>query len=487
MALLLTGSPPVLADHNPDPPKNLRVVSFTTDSITIGWEHPDNRAAAFWYYHEIRTSPDGTWGSVGVDGTTTTDFRRTFQGLSLGTYDIRMRSCQSLQAHCGPYVQITASTLPSPTNVVATATSATEIHLQWDAPTGAVSYQAQIKKTADSDWFTGRQPVTETEITFGSSFTIEGDESYDLRVRACADAQATGCSLWTATLTLRTPLTELTPINFTITNVGVTSVTLRWNSPPTLSTMHPNGYDDDAIALSGYEVQSREYVAGQRVGDGWGAVQTAPEGEEITWEVMGLEPGTAYEFRLRTIAVDIVSLDPNPAELIRYSPYVLLQNQVDYDADDDGLIDIRNLAQLNAIRYDLDGDGVPSSGNETDYAAAFPAPLSGMGCPDTDDPDSDPGPCLGYELLNDLDFDENGDGEITSTDATYWNDGEGWLPFAGAGLSFNATCKATATSSTTWQLPGPSRAFPPTWYPTLSPMGLTNRHLRGRKRAGWWR
>ena len=40
--------------------------------------------------------------------------------------------------------------------------------------------------------------------------------------------------------------------------------------------------------------------------------------------------------------------------------------------------------------------------------------------------------CIGYELLNDLDFDENGDGEITSADATYWNGGEGWQPIGGA-------------------------------------------------------
>ena len=29
----------------------------------------------------------------------------------------------------------------------------------------------------------------------------------------------------------------------------------------------------------------------------------------------------------------------------------------DYDRDDDGLIEVANLAQLNAIRWDLDGDG----------------------------------------------------------------------------------------------------------------------------------
>ncbi len=32
---------------------------------------------------------------------------------------------------------------------------------------------------------------------------------------------------------------------------------------------------------------------------------------------------------------------------------------VDYDADADGLIEVRTLAQLDAMRYDLDGDGVP--------------------------------------------------------------------------------------------------------------------------------
>ena len=32
---------------------------------------------------------------------------------------------------------------------------------------------------------------------------------------------------------------------------------------------------------------------------------------------------------------------------------------VDYDADADGLLEVRTLAQLDALRHDLDGDGVP--------------------------------------------------------------------------------------------------------------------------------
>ena len=44
-------------------------------------------------------------------------------------------------------------------------------------------------------------------------------------------------------------------------------------------------------------------------------------------------------------------------------PPAAAQSSTDYDADDDGLIDINNLDQLNAIRWDLDGNGYPTAAN----------------------------------------------------------------------------------------------------------------------------
>ena len=89
----------------------------------------------------------------------------------------------------------------------------------------------------------------------------------------------------------------------------------------------------------------------------------------------------------------------------------------DYDADNDGLIEVSNLAQLDAIRYDLDGDGASLIST---YDTAFPDAPEGMGCP------SDGG-CRGYELAVDLDFDTNRNGTTESGDA-YWNNGAGWIP-----------------------------------------------------------
>ena len=66
----------------------------------------------------------------------------------------------------------------------------------------------------------------------------------------------------------------------------------------------------------------------------------------------------------------------------------------DYDVDDNGLIEVDSIAQLDAIRWDLDGDGaVDDSANATAYAAAFPNAATGMGCASG---------CSGYELVADL-------------------------------------------------------------------------------------
>ena len=93
-------------------------------------------------------------------------------------------------------------------------------------------------------------------------------------------------------------------------------------------------------------------------------------------------------------------------------------NSVDYDIDDDGLIEVSNRWQLNAIRDDLDGGGW-TGGTFASYTAAFRNTVSGMGCPDTG--------CKGYELVADLDFDTNGNGQPDAGDL-FWNGGAGWDP-----------------------------------------------------------
>jgi len=124
---------------------------------------------------------------------------------------------------------------------------------------------------------------------------------------------------------------------------------------------------------------------------------------------------------------------------------------VDYDTDDDGLIEVANLAQLDAIRYDMNGNGIATSSYQgrTRYAAAFPNASTvntvRMGCPiqtlQSGGLDLQISACSGYELTADLDFDTDGDGDVDADD-DYWNSGAGWRPLNNLPLSrstFTAT------------------------------------------------
>ena len=96
-----------------------------------------------------------------------------------------------------------------------------------------------------------------------------------------------------------------------------------------------------------------------------------------------------------------------------------------YDTDGDKLIEINYLEQLDAIRYDTDGDGWADEVSFIEkYDAAFPVTGSQLVC--------DEG-CIGYELARSLDFDSaasyaNGINEE-------WRTGNGWRSI----LNFQAT------------------------------------------------
>ena len=118
-------------------------------------------------------------------------------------------------------------------------------------------------------------------------------------------------------------------------------------------------------------------------------------------------------------------------------PGVAAQTTTDYDRDNDGLIEVKNLEQLNAIRWDLDGDGaVDDTANLASYTATFPNAAAGMGCPTNAD-DADDNDCIGYELSKSLDF--NNDASYTDTgNKNTWTTGSGWTPIAD-GAYFTAT------------------------------------------------
>ena len=95
-----------------------------------------------------------------------------------------------------------------------------------------------------------------------------------------------------------------------------------------------------------------------------------------------------------TITVTATDDGSNQSRTQQFGVTVLPTTTVDYDTDDDGLIEISNLAQLDAVRYDLNGFG--STFGQPAYAEAFA---------------------------------DAGD--------TYWNNGAGWVPIGDSSGSFS--------------------------------------------------
>ena len=190
-----------------------------------------------------------------------------------------------------------------------------------------------------------------------------------------------------------------------------------------------------ATDATGYVVQWNTANSGW---DSPTGTTTIASGSTTTYTIHSLSPNTTYYVRLITTRSG--ASDTNRADDSRPSAVADTRGGVtvvDYDDDDDGLIEVTSLAQLNAIRWDLDGNGTST---DAGYATAFPNAEPNMGCNENVVTiASGPGnpACSGYELRANLDFDTGTKGD--RTDDTYYDSGAGWTPIGDATTAYAAT------------------------------------------------
>ncbi len=293
--------------------------------------------------------------------------------------------------------------------------------------------------------------------------TASGPQQYKGYVRVHFGPNTSGRRLAEYTLTLQVP----TPTSVTSESITSTSFAVRWK-------MDERARQTIIFWRSRYDARSPEQ-----------SVQVTMVQNTKYRIISGLQSSTCYVARvqpllngksIKSAEITVATLadpdatdppaDPCAAPPPSSSPCT---TSGDYDDDDDGLIEVSCLQQLNAIRHDLDGDGVPDinpappnvgdsfiwgdrmevyiteegspgksngywymRGTFSDdqrrdlYTAAFPSAEANMGCSEGVNPAPTP-LCRGYELSTDLDFDENGNGERDDT----YNTGKGWLPIMG--------------------------------------------------------
>ena len=141
---------------------------------------------------------------------------------------------------------------------------------------------------------------------------------------------------------------DLPPIDFS--NVSDTTISLLWLPVPDASSYMIKWWPQGNPLVGEYGV-----TAGATV-----------------YQIKGAAPLTRYVIEVQPMGTQpYAKLGPVTVTTLRSAPAQALiehvvdctqgpdNDQCDYDADDDGLIEVATLAQLYAIRHDLDGNGAP--------------------------------------------------------------------------------------------------------------------------------
>ena len=398
----------------PGQPQNVtaQAVSPTDTTIELTWDAPSDGDTVVRYWTNMREKAPT---EVFRDPTEkSADLRSVrYEMLKPVTmYEFQVTACSNAFApakagsDCSEPVTVSAATTASPpdapTALMAQAgeevgIADSSIRLTWNASEDdggkAITHYEIQRRTPGGTWASADTARVEMPFPDPLQFDYAGttSQAYEFRV-AAHNADATSEYSNVASILGR----PSEPTNVVYTRTGATSIRMWWDAPGT----------------TGGAALTYQYEHSSDNGANWDVAGTT---SNTSTPVTGLTPDTNYLFRLRA-----ENADRNSA----YSANARLEQ--DYDADSDGLIDIMNLAQLNAIRWDPNGDGVADNSTYTSaYAAAFPSPAAGMGCLDTDN-NNEPGPCAGYELAADLDFDTGDTGD--RTDDEYHDGGAGWLP-----------------------------------------------------------
>ena len=216
-------------------------------------------------------------------------------------------------------------------------------------------------------------------------------------------------------------ITILRRNNGKVSVLGIPSLNDRELTAPTIDI------SDDPDGTGGnvnYQWQSRASTQ-----TAWANVQTSADMKETYTIPETTRNGTQYRvvisytdrqgYREEVISGAVVyegSPDPQPEIISEITSCSL----ADIDQDNDGLIEICDLEGLNAMRYQLDGSGYRAS----DWANKITA-----GCAD--------GGCLGYELVNDLDFNVADSYRDNIVDTT-WTTSTGWVPIGSNSNRFSS-------------------------------------------------
>lgn len=209
----------------PAAPSGLQATVPSSTLVTLSWT--DNSANEGRFEIE-RASGSGSFtalASVAANVTTYDD--ATVQATT--TYEYRVRACNP--SGCSGWSNVVSVTTPGvvpsvPATLTAVALSAIDVDLSWSDVTQETEYEVEQGSGGSG----GFQPIAKTpaNVTTLRVTNLAPGGTYRFRVRAC---NAAGCSGWTSTTTIKTPVPTQVPSdpsNIQFVSVSRTQIVLAW-------------------------------------------------------------------------------------------------------------------------------------------------------------------------------------------------------------------------------------------------------------------
>jgi uncharacterized repeat protein (TIGR02543 family) len=255
------------------PPTNFAATALSGGDVNLTWDYGSWNNSGFY----IERSPENGVSFTQIADVTGSYLRAWIDNTGLSpntTYKYRIRAYNS--SCTSPYSAVvtvkTLTTPATPSNLTASATSATQISLTWkNNATNATG--VYIEKSIDGNYFTAVTSVAAT----ATSYNVTGlSENKDYYFRLYAKG-ASGNSPYSETAFTRTLLA--TPTNLTATAVSTTEIDLAWNNTTSADF----------------------FITVERADGGSSSFSALPQTYELnptTYKDVGLTLGTSYTYRV---------------------------------------------------------------------------------------------------------------------------------------------------------------------------------------------
>ena len=240
----------------PDVPTELTAAASGPAEITLSWTAPSNNGGAAITGYRIQVSLDagGTWTDL-IKDTESAATTYTHTGLTEGdTRSYRVYAINAVGESADPsnVDHVVISVPDMPTELTATASGQTEIHLSWTAPSNpggapVSGYHIEVSSDAGETWSDLVQDTEGSETTYTHTGLAPGTTRH-YRARAINPVGASAPSNVASATTEAALRPPGVPTNVEAVAEGQEAVNLSWSAP----------VDDGGTPVTGYQVEMSE-------------------------------------------------------------------------------------------------------------------------------------------------------------------------------------------------------------------------------------